>query len=347
MKNFFNLIPSTDSCCILLYGYIGEGENVNSADITRELLEAEAKYPNIDARINSMGGDVFTGITIFNALRNSKANITIYIDGIAASMGSVIASCGKPVKMSRYARLMIHSISGGTYGTTQQLQECIDQITGLEDMLCDIYAARCKKTKQEIKDTYFDGKDHWLSAQEALTLGFVDEIYDTEPVPADSTTKQVYDIYQNRINTFKPQNNKNMIIELVKNRPSFAGCASDDDVLKRIGEMEASAAQVPTLKNEVTTLKAKNQVFEDKAAADSQAEITALVNKAFDEGRITEPQKATFTALLNADRPNGEAALKALPVKKRVVNVLAGGAGDGSAVDPWAAREQEIRNSLK
>lgn len=345
MKNFFNLIPSTDSCCILLYGYIGEGERVNSADITRELMEAEAKYKNIDVRINSLGGDVYTGITIFNALRNSKANITIYIDGIAASMGSVIASCGKPVKMSRYARLMIHSISGGTYGTTQQLQEFIAQIEGLEDMLCDIYAARCGKMKQEIKDTYFDGKDHWVTSDQAIALGFVDEIYDTEPVPEDSTTEQVYNIYQNRANTFEPKNSKNMIIELVKNRPSFAACATDEDVLRRIGEIEATAAEVPTLKNEVTTLKAQNKVFEDKAVADAQAEITTLVDKAFNDGRITEPQKATYTALLNADRVNGEAAINALPAKKRVVNVL--NAGSESTLDPWAAREQEIRNSLK
>ena len=57
----------------------------------------------VDVRINSNGGEVYSGIAIFNALKNSKADITIYVDGIAASMASVIALCGKPVQMSRYA----------------------------------------------------------------------------------------------------------------------------------------------------------------------------------------------------------------------------------------------------
>lgn len=110
MNRFFNMIPGNDACCILLYGDIGEHEDVRSGDIARELIEAEAAYKKIDVRINSNGGDVYAGIAIFNAFRNSKADITIYVDGIAASMASVIALCGKPVKMSKYARLMLHSV---------------------------------------------------------------------------------------------------------------------------------------------------------------------------------------------------------------------------------------------
>ena len=107
------MIPGEDACCILLYGDIGEYSDVTAAAIVRELMEAEASGKRIDVRINSNGGDVYTGIAIFNALRGSKADIHIYVDGIAASMASVIALCGKPVEMSKYARLMLHSVSGG------------------------------------------------------------------------------------------------------------------------------------------------------------------------------------------------------------------------------------------
>lgn len=90
------MIPGTDACCILLYGDIGEyDDNVRSGDIARELLEAEALTGKVDVRINSNGGEVYSGIAIFNALKNSKADITIYVDGIAASMASVIALCGQ------------------------------------------------------------------------------------------------------------------------------------------------------------------------------------------------------------------------------------------------------------
>ena len=109
-KQFFNMIASKDgTACILLYGAIGSWDDadVRSGDIVRELMEIEGSYNKIDVRINSMGGEVYAGIAIFNAIRNTAADITIYVDGIAASMASAIASCGKPVYMSRYARLMI------------------------------------------------------------------------------------------------------------------------------------------------------------------------------------------------------------------------------------------------
>ena len=156
-KAFFNIIPGEDTCCILLYGDIGDNyAAVTSGQVVRELLAAEATYKNIDVRINSIGGEVYTGIAIFNALRASKANITIYVDGVAASMASVIALCGKPVYMSRYARLMLHGVSGGCYGNTADFEEALKEMKGLEDTLCEMYAEKLGQDKANIKSTYFD-----------------------------------------------------------------------------------------------------------------------------------------------------------------------------------------------
>ena len=227
------MIPGTDACCILLYGDIGEyDDNVRSGDIARELLEAEALTGKVDVRINSNGGEVYSGIAIFNALKNSKADITIYVDGIAASMASVIALCGKPVQMSRYARLMLHSVQGGCYGNKDEMKDCIREIEALEDTLCEMYATRMGKDKEEIRAMYFDGKDHWLRADEALALGLIDGIYDADPVPEDSTPEQVFQIFNNRLH--KPQNENSMNLDELKRRPRFKNCATDDDFLREI-----------------------------------------------------------------------------------------------------------------
>ena len=219
MKKFFNIIPGEDTCCILLYGDIGDYDgNVRSGDIARELLEAEALTGKVDVRINSNGGEVYSGIAIFNALKNSKADITIYVDGIAASMASVIALCGKPVQMSRYARLMLHSVQGGCYGNKDEMKDCIREIEALEDTLCEMYATRMGKDKEEIRAMYFDGKDHWLRADEALALGLIDGIYDADPVPEDSTPEQVFQIFNNRLH--KPQNENSMNLDELKRRCS-------------------------------------------------------------------------------------------------------------------------------
>ena len=336
MKRFFNMIPGTEAACILLYGDVGDYDRVNSGDIARELIEAEAQYGKVDVRINSKGGDIFVGIALFNAFRNSKADITIYIDGIAASIASVIAACGKPVKMSRYARLMIHSASGGVYGNAEELKEVIDRLASLEETLCDIYAARCGKPREEIKAEWFDGKDHWFTATQALELGLIDEIYDADPVPEDSTVEQVYAIFNNRLN--KPQNENQMDFGELRKRPSFANCATDDDVLRHITHLETEAGKVPALQTKVTA-------FENKAKADEQAAIAALVDAAVKDERISEPQRATYVALLTADRTNGEAALQALRPKKRVTNSLNEPAPGTKS--PWEKRQAEIRNQLK
>ena len=197
------MIPGTDACCILLYGDIGEyDDNVRSGDIARELLEAEALTGKVDVRINSNGGEVYSGIAIFNALKNSKADITIYVDGIAASMASVIALCGKPVQMSRYASS--GGVMGGVVVTIRMIKIIIVGFEAIGEYLLRVYTCM-GKDKEEIRAMYFDGKDHWLRADEALALGLIDGIYDADRVPEDSTPEQVFQIFNNGCTSHKTE----------------------------------------------------------------------------------------------------------------------------------------------
>lgn len=335
------MIPGPDACCILLYGDIGEYGALRSGDIARELLEAESLTGKIDVRINSCGGEVYTGIAIFNALRNSKADITIYVDGIAASMASVIALCGKPVKMSRYARLMLHSVQGGCYGNKEEMKACVKEIEALEDTLCEMYASRLKKTSEEIRSLYFDGKDHWLRAGEALALGLVDGIYDADPVPEDSTPDEVYTLFNNRLD--KPQNSNDMDLNELKKRPRFKNCATDDDFLREVGLLETEAARTPALDAEVTRLKGELKTFQDRAAADDAAALKKLLDDAEQDGRIDAVTRPIYANLLEKDRENGEKALGSLKPKKRVTTDLHVNPGDDS---PWNKRMNEIKAKL-
>ena len=341
MNRFFNMIPGEDACCILLYGDIGEYSDVTAAAIVRELMEAEASGKRIDVRINSNGGDVYTGIAIFNALKNSKADITIYIDGIAASMASVIALCGKPVQMSRYARLMLHSVQGGCYGNKEEMQGCIREIESLEDTLCEMYAARMGKEKEEIRSLYFDGKDHWLRADEALALGLIDGIYDADPLPEDSTPEQVFQIFNNRLQ--QPQNKSNMNLDELKKHPRFKDCATDSDVFRVMDALEEEAGKVPGLTAEVDRLKKENKAFTDKAKEEDEAARKKLLDDAEADGRIDATTRPVYENLLSSDRENGEKALRSLKPKKRVTTDLRVEVGGES---PWDKRMSEIKNKL-
>ena len=311
MRKFFNIIPGKDACCILLYGDIGDYDDVRSGDIARELLEAEAQSGRIDVRINSNGGEIYAGIAIFNALRNSKADITIYVDGIAASMACVIALCGKPVQMSRYARLMLHSVQGSCYGNKDEMLGCIREIESLEDTLCEMYAARMGRDKDEIRSLYFDGKDHWLRADEALALGLIDGIYDADPVPEDSTPDEVFQIFNNRLH--KPQNENNMNLDELKKRPRFKNCVTDDDFLREVGLLETEAGKVPGL------------------------------DDAENDGRIDATTRPIYENLLSKDRENGEKALEKLSPKRKVMTDLHLNPDKES---PWNKRMREIKDKL-
>lgn len=336
------MIPGTDACCILLYGDIGEyGDGVRSGDIARELLEAEALTGKVDVRINSNGGEVYSGIAIFNALKNSKADITIYVDGIAASMASVIALCGKPVQMSRYARLMLHSVQGSCYGNKDEMKNCIREIEALEDTLCEMYATRMGKAKDEIRAMYFDGRDHWLRADEALVLGLIDGIYDADPVPEDSTPEQVFQIFNNRLQ--QPQNENDMNLDELKKRPRFTNCATDDDFLREIGLLETEAGKVPSLNAEVDRLKGELKVFQDKAEADDAAARKQLLDAAEKDGRIDASTRPIYENLLAKDRENGEKALERLSPKRRVMTDVR---TEPDNEGPWNKRMREIQEKL-
>ena len=343
MKRFFNMIPGKDGCCILMYGDIGEYSKVRSADITRELIEAEAQYSKIDVRINSYGGDVYTGIAIFNALRNSSADITIYIDGVAASMASVIALCGKRVEMSRYARLMLHGVQGGCYGNKKEIEECLKDIEVLENTLCGMYAEKLSKTPEEIKNEYFDGTDHWLTAEEALSLGFIDNIYDADPVPEDSSPEQIYNTFNNRLEA-QSQNQREMNLDELRKRPAFSACASEEDVIRQINHLETEAAKVPDLTKQNTAMQERINVFENKAKEETAESIKKCLDDAEAAGRINQQTRPTYQALLEKDFENGSIAIQGLPAKKRVMNNL-GGQPEGES--PWEKLQRQIRENKK
>ena len=338
-KGYFNMERSEGCTTIYLYGDIGY--EVESGQIAAELANCAKSGGRIAVRINSNGGDVFSGIAIYNTLKHSDADIHLYVDGVAASMASVIALCGKPVEMSKYARLMLHSVSGGCYGNKVEMAKCIEEIESLEDSLSDIYAGRMGLTKEEVKSRYFDGEDHWLTAEEAKALKLIDGMYDAEPMPEDSTPEEIYTTFNNRLR--EPQNEKDMTLEELKKQKHFADCKSEDEVVARAQHFADLAATASTLTEENNELKAKLKTFEDKAAEEAEAERKTLLDAAEQDGRINAESRATFENILKGNMDEGKKVLAALTPKRKVMNDLKvepGGSGGA-----WEARMKEIREA--
>ncbi len=352
MERIFNIIPGpqADSCCILMYGEIGSYGEVTATDIVTQLMDAERTYRRIDVRINSVGGEVFTGIAIFNALRQSKAEITIYIDCIAASTASFIAGCGRPVKMGRYAQLMLHRPSSYAYGDAEKMKSSAAQLEQIEDILCQIYADRTGRTVEDIRATYMDGADHWLTADEALALGFVDEIYDdprgvaaSDSLSPEQRCSRYTACYLDSLVSHKTEK---QMIEKFKAMPIFSDCADEPAIMARISEIGAKAAAHDAVVQERDALKAKVAEYEQKEREALDAAITNEVQSAIDDGRIGETEREHYISLLHSDKAaDARAILSGLKPKRRVMDFIGGKPGAGA--DVWAERFSEIRDNLK
>lgn len=334
-RKYMNIQKGPDGAStVFIYGEIGDYGDAKSGTIVSELLAAEQSGGKVNIRINSIGGDVYSGIALFNALRGSRADIHIYVDGVAASIAAVVALCGKPVTMSRFARLMLHNVSGGCYGGKKELAQCIAEIEALEDTLSEMLSARLHTTKDEIKARYFDGNDHWLDAKEALELGLIDGIHDADPVPDGSTPEQIYSIFNNRLGG-EPTNQDSMKLEEIKKRPRFKDCADEAAVMREIETLEVEAAKV-------APLEARVREFETAAEAAAEAERTALLDAAENEGRINATTRPVFENILKRDMAEGKAALAALTPARMVMEAIATPPkGEG----PFERRMRQIREN--
>lgn len=297
-QKFRNIIKGDGKAIIMLYGEVGEGRSVDSNRVVSELFALSDQGCKIEVRINSQGGDVFSGMAIYNALRQSKEDITIYIDGVAASIAGIIALCGKPLYMSPYAKLMLHNVSGGTYGNAKELRQMADQMEVLQSNLATMIAGRLGMEADNVAKKYFDGQDHWITANEALDMKLVDGIYTMDEVAnPPTTTEGIYNYFNNRFD-FKPQNNEEMaLIDDIKTIPSFEDKTDSSAVLAHIRELENKATKVGILEKTVKT-------YRDELEKARKEQDDALINEAVKAGKIGNEQVETFKNLLKSDREN-------------------------------------------
>lgn len=136
-------------------------------------LQALGDISHINLHINSPGGDVFEGIAIFNALRFHGAAITVHIDGIAASMASVIAMVGNPVIMPENTMMMIHKPWGFAGGDANDMRDYADLLDKMESVLIPAYAEKTGKSAEEIAAMLED--ETWMNGSECVAQGFADQ----------------------------------------------------------------------------------------------------------------------------------------------------------------------------
>lgn len=203
---------------LFLYSYIDEyearalvdqlNEIVRAAAVSEGASEAAAKQVGVALHIHSPGGEVYSGFALYHQLQALKAQgleVTVYIDGLAASMAGIVAMAGGRICMARHAQLMVHNPWAMAQGDSATLRRDADQLEAIRKQLIDIYQKRTGLSSEELSELMDD--ETYLTAEEAFVLGFVDEVTDgglgkpadEAVVQACSRPMQVYNLYTDAI----------------------------------------------------------------------------------------------------------------------------------------------------
>ena len=165
---------------ITMRGPIGDFDGGISADDFRDCLKEHAGS-DVTIQLQSEGGSVNDGLSMYNAIMQHEGKVTIHIDTLAASIATVIACAADEVVMSSNAKYMIHRCWTVAMGNCKDFRSTADVMEMLDQDIADSYVERTKKDKAEIIEMM--DAETWMSAEDALAMGFIDSIYKVERKP--------------------------------------------------------------------------------------------------------------------------------------------------------------------
>lgn len=187
MKKFWNFVKNSDAVGELqLYGEIAnetwEGDEITPKDFKKD-LDNLGDISTLNVYINSPGGDVFAGQAIHSMLKRHKAKVNVYVDGLAASIASVVAMAGDKVIMPKNAMMMIHNPWCMAWGNSADFRKVADDLDKISESIKEAYMS--KATELSLDDiTEIMDEETWLTADDCMTYGFADEIDESKSVAA-------------------------------------------------------------------------------------------------------------------------------------------------------------------
>lgn len=193
MKSWYEIRAAAkpETIDVLVYDEIGTF-GVNAAAFAKDIREHKGKKINL--RIHSPGGSILDGSAIFNALKRHKGGVDVYVDGLAASMASVIMLAGDKVHAAENALVMIHNPWSVAIGDSEEMRKTADLMDKMKDGIVNIYAAKTKKDPDEIERMM--DEETWFTADEAKAFGFVDVVTERMDIAASAHTAEVLARYK-------------------------------------------------------------------------------------------------------------------------------------------------------
>lgn len=280
---------------IQMYGYIGKYDEFDYKRFQQVFRDALTGSSDLTIRMHCGGGSVYEGLAIYDLIRNAESHTKIIVEGMAGSMGGVIALAGDEIEMNENAFFMMHAVTAGCFGNKNDFKNGLQQIENCEQRLGKIFSERTKADPETIKNWFDSGQDHWLDSGKCLELGVCDSVI--KPAKKrknqeaenmiNKTPEEAFESF-NLLPEPLQQNNNNQHTEMKKETilaalsavglaGTLSASSSDKDIEKHLEDVFGKAGKTDSLENELREFKK------------SQAEV--LISAALKAGKITATEK--------------------------------------------------------
>lgn len=217
MKKFWSMVLNGSVADISIFGEIVSAgwewdESETSANTFQKDLKSLGEVTEINLHINSPGGSVFEGVAIYQMLIQHKAKINVYIDGLAASIASVIAMAGDVIYIPNNAMMMVHNPWTYALGNANELRKQAEDLDKIGSSMRESYLNKAGKKISEEDLTVLLDNETWLSAKEAVDYGLADELLPENRVAA-CVSKELFAKYKNVPETFAKGENETTLLE--------------------------------------------------------------------------------------------------------------------------------------
>lgn len=182
-------------------------------------LKALGELDRLDVRVNSAGGNVFSGMAIYNIIKRAKARIKYgYIDGLAASIASVIVMACDKVIMPSNAMMVVHNPFGAVVGNAADMRKMADDLDKVRDAIVAVYREKTGMKDEDI--IALMDAETWMTAEDAMKMGFADEMEEEVKIAASLNDKYLVlgglKVDTSAFKNFQPQCVKEYALPLVE-----------------------------------------------------------------------------------------------------------------------------------
>lgn len=339
------MIVKTRKNTLTAYGSIWSGDGTY---FVNHFSRLENEYNDITVRLHTNGGSVFDGNLIYNAINKSKANVTIIVDGISASMGAIIMLSAKNVQIVENGFVMIHAPSSYVSGNAKDLEADAKLLRMIEKNFVAKLIAKTGKSKQVVEEL-MNGSDHWFDADECLAMGLVTKIIPAQTTPIipvnfyGMESQEVYNVYASLLTDDFPIKTENFNTDTNMKQPLIKALG-----LVGLTAQSSDTAVIEAVQKELQNERTAKEKAERELKEYKDAQIKATLDVAVKDGVIEAEQRSVYEDI--GEKSGVDALVTVLSQAKgketapNIAQHIKGGSADARAnwdFDQWQKEDKK------